>query len=97
MAHSPPVAVRVCTQLTAVPATSLHVSASTRIGAEAMNEAQMKALLRKTAAAAAAAKPKKNRTYDATLDATRPPQTEAEEAATSDAKDLFQQMKKREF
>lgn len=62
-----------------------------------MNEAQMKALLRKTAAAAAAAKPKKNRTYDATLDATRPPQTEAEEVATSDAKDLFQQMKKREF
>ena len=36
-----------------------------------MNEAQLKALLRKTQAAAAAAKPKKNRTYDATLDATR--------------------------
>jgi hypothetical protein len=66
-------------------------------GARAMNEAQLKALLRKTQAAAAAAKPKKNRTYDATLDATRPPQTEAEEAASSDAKDLFQQMKKREF
>lgn len=62
-----------------------------------MNDAQMKALLRKTAAAAAAAKPKKNRTYDDTLDATRPQQTEAEEAASSDAKDLFQQMKKREF
>ena len=62
-----------------------------------MNEAQLKALLRKTQAAAAAAKPKKNRTYDDTLDATRPKQTEAEEAATSDAIDLFQQMKKREF
>jgi hypothetical protein len=62
-----------------------------------MNEAQLQALLRKTQAKAAAAKPKKNRTYDATLDATRPPQTEAEEAATFDAKDLFQQMKKREF
>ncbi len=62
-----------------------------------MNEAQMKALLRKTQAAAAAAKPKKNRTYDATLDATRGVQSEAEEAATNDAKDLFQQMKKREF
>ena len=62
-----------------------------------MNEAQMQALLRKTQAAAAAAKPKKNRTYDAALDATRPLQTEAEEAATADAKDLFQQMKKREF
>jgi hypothetical protein len=62
-----------------------------------MNEAQMKALLRKTQAAAAAAKPKKQRTYDATLDATRPPQTEEEEAKTSDAIDLFQQMKKREF
>ena len=59
-----------------------------------MNEAQLKALLRKTQAAAAA-KPKKNRTYDATLDATRPP--ESEEAANNDAKDLFQQMKKREF
>ena len=38
-----------------------------------MNEAQLKALLRKTQAAAARAKPKKNRTYDATLDATRGP------------------------
>jgi len=62
-----------------------------------MNEAQLKALLRKTQAAAAAAKPKKNRTYDATLDATRPKQSAEEEAAASDAADLFQQMKKREF
>ena len=62
-----------------------------------MNEAQLKALLRKTQAAAAAAKPKKKRTYDATLDATRPPKSEADEAADSDAADLFQQMKKREF
>lgn len=61
-----------------------------------MNEAQLKKLLKQTQAAAAN-KPKKNRTYDATLDATRPKQTEAEEAATSDAKELFQQMKKREF
>lgn len=61
-----------------------------------MNEAQLKKLLKKTQEAAAN-KPKKNRTYDATLDATRPLQTEAEEAATSDARDLFQQMKKREF
>jgi hypothetical protein len=62
-----------------------------------MNEAQLKALLRKTQAAAAAAKPKKNRTYDATLDATRPPTDEATEAANADAADLFSQMKKREF
>jgi hypothetical protein len=62
-----------------------------------MNEAQLKALLRKTQAAAAAAKPKKNRTYDATLDATRPPKTEENEAADADAADLFAQMKKREF
>lgn len=62
-----------------------------------MNEAQMQALLRKTQAATEKAKAQKNRTYDATLDATRPKQTEAEEAASSDAKDLFQQMKKREF
>ena len=61
-----------------------------------MNEAQLKALLRKTQAAAAA-KPKKNRSYDDTLDATRPKQTAEEEAASSDALDLFQQMKKREF
>ncbi|MEO8560838.1 MAG: hypothetical protein ABI601_02110 [bacterium] len=62
-----------------------------------MNEAQLKALLRKTQAAAAAAKPKKNRTYDATLDATRPPTDEATEAANADAADLFAVMKKREF
>ena len=62
-----------------------------------MNDAQLKALLRKTQAAAAAAKPKKKRTYDATLDATRPPQTAENEAADADAADLFSQMKKREF
>jgi hypothetical protein len=61
-----------------------------------MNEAQLKKLLKQTQAAAAN-KPKKNRTYDATLDATRPPHSEAEEAASSDALELFQQMKKREF
>jgi hypothetical protein len=62
-----------------------------------MNAAQLAKLMKKTQAAAAAAKPKKNRTYDATLDATRPKQSEAEEGAQSDAADLFQQMKKREF
>ena len=61
-----------------------------------MNEAQLKKLLKKTQEAAAS-KPKKNRTYDATLDATRPAQTQEEEAASSDAQELFQQMKKREF
>ncbi|HEY2026874.1 MAG TPA: hypothetical protein VGG78_07675 [Gemmatimonadaceae bacterium] len=61
-----------------------------------MNDAQLKALLKKTQAAAAA-KPKKKRTYDATLDATRPPQTAETEAADADAADLFAQMKKREF
>ena len=61
-----------------------------------MNEAQLKKLLKKTQEAAQA-KPKKNRTYDATLDATRPTQTQEEEAASSDAQELFQQMKKREF
>lgn len=61
-----------------------------------MNEAQLKALLRKTQAAAAN-KPKKNRHYDSTLDAVRPPKTEEEAAADADAADLFQEMKKREF
>ena len=62
-----------------------------------MNDAQLQKLLKKTQAAAAAAKPKKKRTYDATLDATRPPKSEEDEAADADAADLFQQMKKREF
>ena len=62
-----------------------------------MNEAQLQKLLRKTQAQAAAKKPAKNRSYDATLDATRSARSEEEEAANSDAKDLFQQMKKREF
>jgi hypothetical protein len=62
-----------------------------------MNEAQLKALLRKTQAAAAAKKPKKNRTYDATLDATRPPPDDATEAADADAAELFDEMKRREF
>ncbi|HEX5973016.1 MAG TPA: hypothetical protein VFY85_13875 [Gemmatimonadaceae bacterium] len=62
-----------------------------------MNDAQLQKLLKKTQAAAAAAKPKKKRTYDATLDATHPPKSEADEAADADAADLFQQMKKREF
>jgi hypothetical protein len=61
-----------------------------------MNDAQLKALLRKTQAAAAA-KPKRTRTYDPTLDATRPPQTAENEAADAEAADLFAQMKKREF
>jgi len=61
-----------------------------------VNEAELKKLLKKTQAAAAA-KPKKNKTYDSTLDATRPAQTQEEEAASSDALELFQQMKKREF
>lgn len=60
-----------------------------------MNEAQLQKLLRKTQAAAS--KPKKNRLYDATLEVTRPPQTPEEEARQSDATDLFQEMKKREF
>jgi hypothetical protein len=62
-----------------------------------MNDAQLQKLLKKTQAKAAAMKPKKARSYDATLDATRPNRTEEEEAAAEDAKDLFQQMKKREF
>ena len=47
-----------------------------------MNEAQLKALLRKTQAAAARAKPKKNRTYDATLDATLVPSTKPRKPPT---------------
>jgi len=56
-----------------------------------MNEKQMQALLRKTAAKAAAKKNPNRPTYDPALDATRADRPEA----SADATEIFQEMKKR--
>ncbi len=58
-----------------------------------MNEKQLAALARKNAAKAVRQQQKRERTYDATLDATRP----ADAPEGSDATKLFKEMKKREF
>lgn len=57
-----------------------------------MNEKQIKALARKNAAKALKADKQRTRTFDQTLDATRPPDTD-----TKDAERIFREMKKREF
>lgn len=56
-----------------------------------MNEKQMQALLKKTAAKAAAKKNPNRPTYDPALDATRADRPEA----SADATEIFQEMKKR--
>ena len=58
-----------------------------------MNEKQLLALARKNAAKAQQAEKKRQRTFDATLDATRPegPPEKGE------AEEIFNEMKKREF
>ena len=56
-----------------------------------MNEKQMQALLKKTAAKAAAKKMPNRPTYDPALDATRADRPEA----SADATEIFQEMKKR--
>lgn len=58
-----------------------------------MNEKQMQALLRKTAAKAAAKKMPNRPTYDKALDATRIDRPEV----SADAIEIFQEMKKRTF
>lgn len=58
-----------------------------------MDEKQLAKLIKKTVAKAQRPKGNQNRTYDSTLDATRRPPTDKDE----EAKELFQQMKKREF
>jgi hypothetical protein len=60
-----------------------------------MNEKQLAALIRKNVGLAEQrARRKQNKTYDATLDATRP--TGAEDD-NSDAQEMFKEMKRREF
>lgn len=58
-----------------------------------MNEKQMQALLRKTAAKAAAKKMPNRPTYDDALDKTRRDRP----AESSDAKEIFEEMKRRSF
>jgi hypothetical protein len=57
-----------------------------------MNEKQIRALARKNAAKALKAEKQRQRSYDQTLDATRPREEE-----TGDAQRIFREMKKREF
>ena len=58
-----------------------------------MDEKQLAKLVKKTVAKASKPKAPPNRTYDATLDATRRPRTERDD----EAEELFSHMKKREF
>ncbi|MEJ7809488.1 MAG: hypothetical protein WKG32_03640 [Gemmatimonadaceae bacterium] len=58
-----------------------------------MNEKQILALARKNAAKSAQVEKKRQRSFDATLDATRP----TDEAEKGDAEEIFREMKKREF
>ena len=62
-------------------------------GVEAMDEKQLAKLVKKTVAKASKPKALQRRTYDSTLDRTRRPQT----AQDTEAAELFEQMKKREF
>jgi len=58
-----------------------------------MDEKQLAKLVKKTVAKAAKPKAAQRRTYDSTLDVTRRPTTEQD----TEAQELFEQMKKREF
>ena len=70
-----------------------------------MNEKQLQALIRKTAAKAEKAKPKKRPSYDPTLDATRgadaeplaPDTTPGEQDTLGGADEIFKEMKRRSF
>ena len=58
-----------------------------------MDEKKLAKLVRKTVAKANKPKNSPRRTYDSTLDITRRPETERD----TEAAELFEQMKKREF
>ena len=70
-----------------------------------MNEKQLQALIKKPAAKAEKAKPKKRPSYDPTLDATRgtdaeplgPEATAAEQDTLGGADAIFKEMKRRSF
>jgi hypothetical protein len=58
-----------------------------------MNEKQIRALAKRNAAKALKAEKQRQRSYDETLDATRP----REDADATDAQRIFREMKRREF
>jgi hypothetical protein len=58
-----------------------------------MNEKQLAKLVKKTVAKAEKSKKGPRKTYDATLDVTRRPETPEDE----DRKEFFKEMKRREF
>jgi len=58
-----------------------------------MNEKQLAALVKKTVAKASKPKGPRRRTYDATLDVTRRPETDED----LEADEFFKEMKRREF
>ena len=58
-----------------------------------MDEKQLAKLVKKTVAKAAKPKASHRRTYDSTLDVTRRPENDRD----TEANELFEQMKKREF
>ena len=58
-----------------------------------MDDKKILALAKKNAAKAHAPKTKKTPTYDATLEVTRP----ADESDSTDAQEIFKEMKRREF
>ncbi len=58
----------------------------------AVKDAQLKALIRKTTGKAEQKKPQQRPSFDPTIEATR-----TDDARTQDAKDLFKEMKRREF
>jgi hypothetical protein len=58
-----------------------------------VDDKQLAKLVKKTVAKASKPKVPQRRTYDSTLDVTRRPQTEQD----TEAAELFEQMKKREF
>jgi putative protein kinase ArgK-like GTPase of G3E family len=58
-----------------------------------MNDKELAALVKKTVKKAAKAKAPRRKSYDATLDATRRPETDED----TEANELFKEMKKREF
>ncbi len=57
-----------------------------------MKDSQLKALIRKTTGKAEQKKPQQRPTFDPTLEATRP-----EEDRGGEARELFKEMKRREF
>lgn len=58
-----------------------------------MNEKQLEALARRNAAKSQKLQKKVQRSYDATLDATRPAEAESDDEAVK----IFKEMKRREF